>query len=332
MIGPGVSGLFQPIPSKNTLGKLDLFQKLRMERFLCVSAPLPAISLTIIPLIKFGGFLCDLCVLLRLFGGAGSSVDAGVLIKFKSILPSAHGTQNPKSQSGRRSRHCRFKHPAGGGERAPAPGSRLCRGGRGGPAQRPGQRYLLRSRMQRQRGWPVDDHLRMERLAQRESVVDPKRLREGTIPRAGRVQGAVPAPGKSGPSQRRCRRVAALHARRQCARAQNLRAPGNEKLRLRGLRDGFRPGPEEKGTSMRKSFVLSSALLLAWATLAQSSDGLRETVRARVNQEYPALFELYKYFHANLELSFYEEKTAARVVEELKRAGYEVTSGVGKHG
>jgi hippurate hydrolase len=77
---------------------------------------------------------------------------------------------------------------------------------------------------------------------------------------------------------------------------------------------------------------MGSALLLAWATLAQPSDALRETVHSRVNQEYPALLELYKHLHANPELSFHEEKTAARVADELKRAGYEVTTGIGGHG
>jgi hippurate hydrolase len=83
---------------------------------------------------------------------------------------------------------------------------------------------------------------------------------------------------------------------------------------------------------MRESFVLGSALLWACAALAQTPDALRESVRLRVNQEYPALFELYKHLHANPELSFHEEKTAARVAEELKRAGYDVTIGVGGHG
>jgi hippurate hydrolase len=73
-------------------------------------------------------------------------------------------------------------------------------------------------------------------------------------------------------------------------------------------------------------------LLFSAVSFAQPSDPLRESVRARVNQEYPALFELYKQLHANPELSFHEEKTAARVAEELKRAGYEVTTGIGKHG
>lgn len=77
---------------------------------------------------------------------------------------------------------------------------------------------------------------------------------------------------------------------------------------------------------------MGSALVFAWAALAQSSDALRETVRSRVNREYPALLELYKHLHTNPELSFHEEKTAARVADELKRAGYEVTTGVGGHG
>jgi hippurate hydrolase len=83
---------------------------------------------------------------------------------------------------------------------------------------------------------------------------------------------------------------------------------------------------------MRELFVIGSTLLSACATLAQTSDALRETVRSRINQEYPALFELYKHLHAHPELSFHEEQTAARVADELKRAGYEVTSGVGQHG
>src|SRR5262245_43104270 len=83
---------------------------------------------------------------------------------------------------------------------------------------------------------------------------------------------------------------------------------------------------------MRASFIAGSILLLAGATLAQTSDSLRESVRARVNQEFPRLFELYKHLHANPELSFHEEKTAARVADELRQAGYEVTTGVGNHG
>src|SRR5258708_1845231 len=82
-----------------------------------------------------------------------------------------------------------------------------------------------------------------------------------------------------------------------------------------------------------KTLSLTATALLAAATLlAQTPDATRDAVRAKVNAEYPSLFELYKHLHANPELSFHEEKTAARVAEELKRAGCEVTTGVGGHG
>jgi amidohydrolase len=44
------------------------------------------------------------------------------------------------------------------------------------------------------------------------------------------------------------------------------------------------------------------------------------------------LLDLYRHLHANPELSFKEAKTAERVAEELRAAGAEVTTGVGKLG
>ncbi len=44
------------------------------------------------------------------------------------------------------------------------------------------------------------------------------------------------------------------------------------------------------------------------------------------------LVELYKHFHSHPELSYQEVETSAKVAEELKKAGAEVTSGVGKLG
>jgi hippurate hydrolase len=58
----------------------------------------------------------------------------------------------------------------------------------------------------------------------------------------------------------------------------------------------------------------------------------RELVKARVAEEYPTLFALYQHLHANPELSLHEAKTAARIAEELRHAGYEVTEKVGGHG
>jgi amidohydrolase len=78
-----------------------------------------------------------------------------------------------------------------------------------------------------------------------------------------------------------------------------------------------------------------SVLLACMAPLcggAQSPSAAREQVQSHVQQEYPSLFELYTFLHAHPELSLHEEQSAARVAEELRKAGFEVTTGVGKHG
>ena len=76
------------------------------------------------------------------------------------------------------------------------------------------------------------------------------------------------------------------------------------------------------------------ALAPAWLSPCQAGDGtaVREQVRARVEQEYPSLFEFYKDLHTHPELSFHEERSAAHVAEELRKAGFEVATGIGKYG
>src|SRR6184192_1412976 len=51
-----------------------------------------------------------------------------------------------------------------------------------------------------------------------------------------------------------------------------------------------------------------------------------------LDQIYPHLDSLYLDLHRNPELSSREEKTAARLAEELRRLGYAVTTGVGGTG
>ena len=62
------------------------------------------------------------------------------------------------------------------------------------------------------------------------------------------------------------------------------------------------------------------------------SGKLHDEIKARASQEYAMLEQLYQHLHRNPELSFHEEKTAARMAAELTQAGYAVTAGVGKHG
>jgi hippurate hydrolase len=82
------------------------------------------------------------------------------------------------------------------------------------------------------------------------------------------------------------------------------------------------------------SFVLIQIFLCVPILLGQNAKSakLHGEIKSRADQEYASLEQLYKHLHGNPELSFHEEKTAARMAEELGKAGYAVTTGVGKHG
>jgi amidohydrolase len=53
---------------------------------------------------------------------------------------------------------------------------------------------------------------------------------------------------------------------------------------------------------------------------------------ALIDEELPALVELYQYLHQHPELSLHEESTGQKMASELKKLGFEVTTGVGGHG
>jgi hippurate hydrolase len=72
--------------------------------------------------------------------------------------------------------------------------------------------------------------------------------------------------------------------------------------------------------------------LAAIRACGQSPASTQELVLSHLAQEYPSLFDLYKHLHSHPELSFQEVQSAARVADELRKAGCEVTPGVGKHG
>ncbi len=83
-----------------------------------------------------------------------------------------------------------------------------------------------------------------------------------------------------------------------------------------------------------------TALLLAGGTLhAQGGKEIPYDLPARkalivekIDAEINSLDALYKHLHTNPELSYEEEKTAARLAKELKTLGFEVTEKVGGHG
>jgi hippurate hydrolase len=82
------------------------------------------------------------------------------------------------------------------------------------------------------------------------------------------------------------------------------------------------------------------AVLLAGPPLPAQTKGLEGAaikertaeVKKRIDDEYESLEKLYKYLHANPELSLQEEQTAARLAGELKTRGFEITTKVGGHG
>ncbi len=58
----------------------------------------------------------------------------------------------------------------------------------------------------------------------------------------------------------------------------------------------------------------------------------KQEIDACLDKEVPSLEKLYYHLHAHPELAFAEEQTAARMAQELKQLGFEVTTNVGGHG
>ena len=74
--------------------------------------------------------------------------------------------------------------------------------------------------------------------------------------------------------------------------------------------------------------VLGAMAHLAGLACGAFADDAKEWSARHVSE----LVDLYRQLHAAPELSFQEEQTAARLAEELKQAGCEVTQKIGRHG
>jgi amidohydrolase len=78
---------------------------------------------------------------------------------------------------------------------------------------------------------------------------------------------------------------------------------------------------------------MKSLLLLCLALSAASwAAAPWRTPSEQIDAVYPQVEALYLDLHRNPELSFHEEKTAAKIAEQLRRLGYEVTTAVGGNG
>ena len=73
-----------------------------------------------------------------------------------------------------------------------------------------------------------------------------------------------------------------------------------------------------------KKLLMSVAASIALCGTAQAND-----LAAAVAADYDYVFDLYKHFHQNPELSFKESESAARMAQELEALGFDVTTGVG---
>src|SRR6516164_3809898 len=79
--------------------------------------------------------------------------------------------------------------------------------------------------------------------------------------------------------------------------------------------------------SLLSLFVPVSLFLFAAASV-----GFAEDPKAWTGKNLDDLQSLYRHFHSHPELSFQEEKTAARLADELTKLGVEVTTKIGRHG
>jgi len=82
--------------------------------------------------------------------------------------------------------------------------------------------------------------------------------------------------------------------------------------------------------SARALHLLAVLLVMSLPLLA--ADSWNAPTKSQIDAVYPHLESLYVDLHRNPELSLHEEKTAAKMADELRHLGYEVTTGVGGTG
>lgn len=84
---------------------------------------------------------------------------------------------------------------------------------------------------------------------------------------------------------------------------------------------------------MRSLRSLSVVAVFPFAVLASQAAGAAEELSDAIAEDYRTeLKALFEHFHRNPELSFLEHETAARLADELRKSGVEVTEGIGRTG
>jgi amidohydrolase len=80
------------------------------------------------------------------------------------------------------------------------------------------------------------------------------------------------------------------------------------------------------------ALVLAASLAMADAASAADVAGTRATIDRGLDAQYAHIEALYKDIHSHPELGFQETRTAAKLAQEMRALGYEVSEGVGKTG
>ncbi len=83
---------------------------------------------------------------------------------------------------------------------------------------------------------------------------------------------------------------------------------------------------------MRKILQVFLSICLIQGASAQKPTETDRKITGMVDNSYGRLFELYKFLHANPEISFQEKNTMAKIAAQLKEAGFEVTQNFGGYG
>ncbi len=74
------------------------------------------------------------------------------------------------------------------------------------------------------------------------------------------------------------------------------------------------------------------AIILVFGTANTAVSATASSLNKAVEEDLPYLVELFKYFHANPELSLQEVKTSRRLAQELKLNGFKIQTQIGKTG
>src|SRR5262249_8523356 len=115
--------------------------------------------------------------------------------------------------------------------------------------------------------------------------------------------------------------------------------PGNPGVFRRIPELNFAKGLSMRNSSRMRTLAVVMVLLFAAGALhAQESripydlPARKAQVLEKIDAEIKSLDALYKFLHVHPELSYEEEKTAARMAKELKALGFEIAQNIGGHG